>query len=428
MKKLILFTLVLTMLFSAIPVLANSEVTVELDGKVIECTDANGNPVSPLLINGTTYLPVRAIANALGLDVQWDGATQSVFINGVSVLAKKTGNINIFINGAAFTAKDVNGNVVYPILQNGTTYLPVRAIADAFDKDVEWIDATKTVKLTTKQAPVVEVTVIDKTKTYAFVNTVTGKALTATDHYTLVSEDFTEKASQGFRFAFAPVDGFYFISSVSNGQNLDVSGHSTVPGGEIITWDATGAENQMFTIKDVEGGIYIVSYTSGLALQPSTENTVQNTLGVTDSQIWKLVEIKVDAPVVNNTGAYRTFTIAGSVLTDNNGLGVTSANSSDNQKWKLVEVSDGQYVITNLATDMSLDVSGQSLNAGDPIITWYTNSDVNQRWVLEKQADGTYLIKSVHSGLYLTIASNNTLIQTHKDSNQKQSWTMDFTN
>lgn len=42
--------------------------------------DVNGNPVYPLLYNGTTYLPIRAVSNMLGLNVDWDGATQTVLL------------------------------------------------------------------------------------------------------------------------------------------------------------------------------------------------------------------------------------------------------------------------------------------------------------------------------------------------------------
>ena len=156
MKKLLATLLVLIMAFSAIPVMAEDVVTVVLDGEVIDCKNAQGVEVPPILVNGTTYLPVRAIANALDLEVAWDDATKSVFINGVSVLAKKTDVINIFIGGGKFVAKDANGNVVNPILKDGTTYLPVRAIGEAFDKDVAWDGATKTVTLTSKAAPVIE--------------------------------------------------------------------------------------------------------------------------------------------------------------------------------------------------------------------------------------------------------------------------------
>ena len=58
----------------------------------------------------------------------------------------------IEIDGEEFIAKDVNGNVVEPFIYNGTTYLPVRAIATAFDKDVAWDESTYTVKLNSKSA------------------------------------------------------------------------------------------------------------------------------------------------------------------------------------------------------------------------------------------------------------------------------------
>lgn len=47
-------------------------------------------------------------------------------------------NIKIMIDGAEYVPTDVNGNVVEPFIYNGTTYLPVRAVANAFDKEVKW--------------------------------------------------------------------------------------------------------------------------------------------------------------------------------------------------------------------------------------------------------------------------------------------------
>jgi hypothetical protein len=46
----------------------------------IEPRDANGNAVEPFISDGTTYLPVRAVAEALGQEVSWDGDTKSVYI------------------------------------------------------------------------------------------------------------------------------------------------------------------------------------------------------------------------------------------------------------------------------------------------------------------------------------------------------------
>lgn len=45
--------------------------SVQLDGETLALTDANGRTVEPFAYNGTTYLPVRAIANALGLGVDY---------------------------------------------------------------------------------------------------------------------------------------------------------------------------------------------------------------------------------------------------------------------------------------------------------------------------------------------------------------------
>lgn len=55
-----------------------SGIKITLDGAEIIPTDANGATVEPFTVDGTTYLPVRAIANALGLAVEWDGTTQTV--------------------------------------------------------------------------------------------------------------------------------------------------------------------------------------------------------------------------------------------------------------------------------------------------------------------------------------------------------------
>lgn len=57
-----------------------NNIKVTLDGKAVNLVDANGNPVEPFTISGTTYLPVRAVAGAFGLEVEWDGSTQTVIL------------------------------------------------------------------------------------------------------------------------------------------------------------------------------------------------------------------------------------------------------------------------------------------------------------------------------------------------------------
>lgn len=70
-------------------------------------------------------------------------------------------DISIELNGSLLQLKDAAGNAVYPISYNGTTYLPVRAVAENLNLDVQWIGETNTVKLTQKSNT--PSTVINKT-------------------------------------------------------------------------------------------------------------------------------------------------------------------------------------------------------------------------------------------------------------------------
>ena len=47
-------------------------------------------------------------------------------------------NIRIFMNGEELVPTDALGNRVEPFIFDGTTYLPVRAVAEAFGKHVQW--------------------------------------------------------------------------------------------------------------------------------------------------------------------------------------------------------------------------------------------------------------------------------------------------
>ena len=55
-------------------------VDVYVDDMKLEPTDANGNPVEVFVYNGTTYLPVRAVSEAVGKTVQWEPESNSVYL------------------------------------------------------------------------------------------------------------------------------------------------------------------------------------------------------------------------------------------------------------------------------------------------------------------------------------------------------------
>lgn len=59
---------------------AAGSVRIVVDNKEIIPTDVDGNRVDAMIIDGTTYLPVRAVANAFGKAVYWDGETSTVYL------------------------------------------------------------------------------------------------------------------------------------------------------------------------------------------------------------------------------------------------------------------------------------------------------------------------------------------------------------
>lgn len=63
--------------------------------------------------------------------------------------------IRIKVDGVDIVPKDANGEIIDPFISEGTTYLPVRAVAEAVGYNVEWDDKNKTVILDKNYSDVV---------------------------------------------------------------------------------------------------------------------------------------------------------------------------------------------------------------------------------------------------------------------------------
>lgn len=57
------------------------DIIIQINGEKISTVDTFGNTAEPFIVDGRTYLPVRAIGEALGLEVTWDDATSTVGLN-----------------------------------------------------------------------------------------------------------------------------------------------------------------------------------------------------------------------------------------------------------------------------------------------------------------------------------------------------------
>lgn len=62
----------------------NTDMKIRVNGEVFAPTDANGNPVMVFEYNGTTYAPLRALAEAYGLEVGYDAASRMATVDEAS--------------------------------------------------------------------------------------------------------------------------------------------------------------------------------------------------------------------------------------------------------------------------------------------------------------------------------------------------------
>ena len=99
----------------------------------------------PIIQDGRTLVPLRAIFEALGADVEWDGAFQMVTATkGDVVVRMQIGNNVMTRNGQSITLD------VPPQIVNDRTLAPARAVAESFGASVNWDEATQTIIIVTE--------------------------------------------------------------------------------------------------------------------------------------------------------------------------------------------------------------------------------------------------------------------------------------
>ena len=107
----------------------------------------NGNKITfdqpPVIKDDRTLVPLRAIFEALGANVQWNGETQTVTAQkGDLKVMLKIGDNKMYAGDSVKTL-DVPAQII-----NDRTLVPVRAISEAFECVVSWSGETKTVTIT----------------------------------------------------------------------------------------------------------------------------------------------------------------------------------------------------------------------------------------------------------------------------------------
>jgi len=105
-------------------------------------TNIDNQGTAPCIINGRTMIPIRALIEAMGGTVGWNGTLQQVNLE----LDGKTLFLRIGEN-YAFDNQNTYALDSAPVLMNGRTLLPVRAIVEYFGGEISWDASTRCVTI-----------------------------------------------------------------------------------------------------------------------------------------------------------------------------------------------------------------------------------------------------------------------------------------
>lgn len=133
MKKLLTLAAALIVMTTAVS--AAESVNVTVNGASI---DAQG-----VIVDGRTMVPVRGVFEQIGYSVDWDANTKTATLTkGSNTVEMTQGNMYFTYNGTQITP-DVPQQII-----NGSFMLPLRAVGEAVNADVDWDAETKTASLT----------------------------------------------------------------------------------------------------------------------------------------------------------------------------------------------------------------------------------------------------------------------------------------
>ena len=137
-----------SMLMLAVPSYVSADdspIRVRIGTEYVECD------VPPLLVSDRVMVPFRAIFEAFGAEVEWDGATGTV----TGTLGDRTVILQL-----DSTAAQVNSELteldVPPMLIDNRTLVPVRFVSESLGAKVEWIADSRLVQITPAQKISVE--------------------------------------------------------------------------------------------------------------------------------------------------------------------------------------------------------------------------------------------------------------------------------
>lgn len=144
MRKYILSLVLFVALLPANAYAQTKEVTVKVNNFVVE------SPVPAQIVNNRTMLPMRSIFERIGAKVTWMESEKIIFAT------KGTSLITMQIDNSIMSVQRIENDEVIkieldtpPFIVNGSTLVPVRAVAESLGYSVKWDPQTYTVDIST---------------------------------------------------------------------------------------------------------------------------------------------------------------------------------------------------------------------------------------------------------------------------------------
>lgn len=81
-----------TTVYNSVSATLRPDIMVKFNNEAIELKDSKGEALTPIIIDGITYLPLRAISNITGLKIDWDAEGKVILLeNGELEIAEEIG-------------------------------------------------------------------------------------------------------------------------------------------------------------------------------------------------------------------------------------------------------------------------------------------------------------------------------------------------
>jgi len=141
MKKIICLVLAAVLCLAPVTLMTSADGDTPI--KVLVNSQPLVTDVPPVIVDGRTLVPLRAIFEALGAEVSWDADTQTV--------TGTRGNITIELQIGSQIAKVGSATVTLDVpaaIIDNRTFVPARFVAESMGASVNWDEASRTVLIT----------------------------------------------------------------------------------------------------------------------------------------------------------------------------------------------------------------------------------------------------------------------------------------